>query len=120
MRQAAAVKFRDGQEEFPVFALGLEKRSLRSHVDGFVFGLALAFDRANLDAESATGAVFRSGQEEFPVLVLGLAKRSLRGHVDGFVFGLALAFDRANLDAESATGAVFGRDLEGVSQILEF
>src|SRR5207253_838684 len=26
----------------------------------------------------------------------------------------------ANLDAESAAGAVFGRDLQGVSQILEF
>ena len=44
----------------------------------------------------------------------------MRGHIDGFVFGLAFALCWANLDAESAAGAVFGRDLQGVSQILEF
>src|SRR6202140_2587041 len=68
----------------------------------------------------AAAVEFGDGQKELPVFALGLAKRSLRNHVDGFVFCLTLALGRANLDAQGATGAVFGRDLEGVSQILEF
>src|ERR1700737_780439 len=63
---------------------------------------------------------FGDGQKEFPVFALGSAKRSLRSHVDGFVFGLALTLDRTNVDAEGATGTVLGRDLQDVSQILEF
>src|SRR6516165_8270814 len=58
MGQAVTVKFRDGQKELPVLPFGLAKRSLRGHVDGFVFCFALVLRRTYLNAESTTCAVF--------------------------------------------------------------
>ena len=59
MRELVPVGVRKFSEEVPIRALSLTKWRLRLHIDGFVFCLALALYRANLDAEFASGAVFR-------------------------------------------------------------
>src|ERR1700687_2807889 len=68
----------------------------------------------------AAAIKFGNGQKELPVLAFGLAKCGLRGPVRGVVFCLSPVLDGENLYAEGAASAIFGRDLEGVSQVLEF
>ena len=56
---AAAAHSGQRLEKAPVLRFGLAQRGLHLHVDGLVFGFALTFDGAYLDAEATTGAVLR-------------------------------------------------------------
>ena len=54
----SAIEFRKVEEEVPVLALGRAQRRLRDHVDGLQPDFALVLDRADVDADAASGAVF--------------------------------------------------------------
>src|SRR5262249_3162358 len=100
--ELGAIDFGEVEEVLPVFALGLAQRWLRLHVDGFVAGVALAFYRADVDADGATGAVFRSDLESVVVVLhaLPLGLSPLEG-CRGFI----AEFGRVDLGADDGVRA---------------